>query len=195
MEMSKQTTFALTLLVSFSVVVPGSAGYLSAKMEAIEHAHRELLALENRLRQERLVAQAEEAERTRRTQPVSAPARAPCEISRKSREVPGKTGGKAPGPTTLAPAELDPVEQREARRREQQRREAAIAERASRKERRWVEREHESAGPRREEITATQDLQDEIIVPEPGSVGSDQMPLRSAEPDLPEHPQTEVPAN
>ncbi|TMR13716.1 hypothetical protein ETD86_30215 [Nonomuraea turkmeniaca] len=47
--MSKQMTFALACMVVLSALVPGVAGYLSARMEAIEAAERNLRALEARL--------------------------------------------------------------------------------------------------------------------------------------------------
>ncbi|SEU39956.1 hypothetical protein SAMN05421811_117146 [Nonomuraea wenchangensis] len=49
MGMSKQTTFALACVVVLSALVPGVAGYLTARMEAIEAAERNLRALEARL--------------------------------------------------------------------------------------------------------------------------------------------------
>ncbi|MER7208039.1 hypothetical protein ABT340_13310 [Streptosporangium sp. NPDC000239] len=60
--MSKQTTFTLTFLAGLSVIVPGCAGYLSARMDAVERAHRELVSLESRIRQERLISPVVEAE-------------------------------------------------------------------------------------------------------------------------------------
>ncbi|MCK2214607.1 hypothetical protein MF672_012510 [Actinomadura sp. ATCC 31491] len=47
--MSKQMTFALACTVVLSALVPGVAGYLTARMEAIEAAERNLRALEARL--------------------------------------------------------------------------------------------------------------------------------------------------
>ncbi|MGW3351105.1 hypothetical protein ACWDA3_48060 [Nonomuraea rubra] len=47
--MSKQMTFTLACAVVLSAVVPGVAGYLSARLEAIETAERNLRALETRL--------------------------------------------------------------------------------------------------------------------------------------------------
>jgi hypothetical protein len=49
MGMSKQTTFALACAVVLSALVPGVAGYLTARLEAIEAAERNLRALEARL--------------------------------------------------------------------------------------------------------------------------------------------------
>ncbi|MFI7533830.1 hypothetical protein [Streptosporangium sp. NPDC049376] len=60
--MSKQTTFTLTFLAGLSVIVPGCAGYLSARMDAVERAHRELVSLESRIRQEQLIPPVAEAE-------------------------------------------------------------------------------------------------------------------------------------
>ncbi|MGP3917976.1 hypothetical protein [Nonomuraea sp. 10N515B] len=47
--MSKQMTFALACTVVLSALIPGVAGYLSARLEAIEAAERNLRALEARL--------------------------------------------------------------------------------------------------------------------------------------------------
>ncbi|WP_345567996.1 hypothetical protein [Nonomuraea rosea] len=47
--MSKQMTFTLACAVVLSALVPGVAGYLSARLEAIESAERNLRALEVRL--------------------------------------------------------------------------------------------------------------------------------------------------
>lgn len=49
MGMSKHLTFTLAVAVVLSALVPGVAGYLSARLEAIESAERSLRALENRL--------------------------------------------------------------------------------------------------------------------------------------------------
>ncbi|PZG22952.1 hypothetical protein C1J01_02290 [Nonomuraea aridisoli] len=49
MGMSKQLTFTLACAVVLSAVVPGVAGYLSARFEAIESAERNLRAIEARL--------------------------------------------------------------------------------------------------------------------------------------------------
>ncbi|MEW9554762.1 hypothetical protein [Nonomuraea sp. NPDC050783] len=64
--MSRQMTFALACTVVLSALVPGVAGYLSARMEAIETAERNLRALETRL----------ELREAREARPVSRPA--PC---------------------------------------------------------------------------------------------------------------------
>ncbi|MEU8382502.1 hypothetical protein [Streptosporangium sp. NPDC048865] len=102
--MSKQTSFTLMLLLAFSVVVPGSAGYLSVKMEAIDRAHRELLTLESRIRAERLAARIRKLERThrdRRLQPITSSGRRPCAPYERSRD--------EPGPRTSGPAAVAPV--------------------------------------------------------------------------------------
>ncbi|MEV1178208.1 hypothetical protein, partial [Nonomuraea sp. NPDC049784] len=49
MGMSKQMTFTLACVVVLSAFVPGVAGYLSARLEALETAERNLQALEARL--------------------------------------------------------------------------------------------------------------------------------------------------
>ncbi|WP_188188632.1 hypothetical protein [Nonomuraea sp. SYSU D8015] len=64
--MSKQTTFALACAVVLSALVPGVAGYMSARWEAIEAAERNLRALEARL----------DLREARDARPVSFPA--PC---------------------------------------------------------------------------------------------------------------------
>ncbi|TYB53792.1 hypothetical protein FXF51_48950 [Nonomuraea sp. PA05] len=64
--MSKQMTFTLACAVVLSALVPGVAGYLSARLEAIETAERNLRALETRLN----------AREARDARPVSLPA--PC---------------------------------------------------------------------------------------------------------------------
>jgi hypothetical protein len=106
MGMSKQTTFTLTFLVAVSVIVPGSAGYLSARMDAVEQARSELLSLENRLREERHDALAEEIElvrQARRSRATAEPAPTPCEAMGRSgqerRRQPPKPTAIVPGPT------------------------------------------------------------------------------------------------
>ena len=49
MGMSKQTTFTLACAVVLAALGPGVAGYLSARLESIEAAERNLHALETRL--------------------------------------------------------------------------------------------------------------------------------------------------
>ena len=49
MGMSKQLTFMLACAVVLSALIPGVAGYLSARMEALEAAESNLRALEARL--------------------------------------------------------------------------------------------------------------------------------------------------
>jgi len=49
MGRARQMTFMLACVVVLSAVVPGLAGYVSARMEAIESAERTLHALELRL--------------------------------------------------------------------------------------------------------------------------------------------------
>ncbi|MGR6913024.1 hypothetical protein ACU635_02065 [[Actinomadura] parvosata] len=66
MGLSKQMTFTLACAVVLSALVPGVAGYLSARLEAIETAERNLRALETRLN----------VREARDTRPVSLPA--PC---------------------------------------------------------------------------------------------------------------------
>ncbi|MFF5209953.1 hypothetical protein [Streptosporangium sp. NPDC000396] len=98
--MSKQTTFTLTLLLGLSVVVPGSAGYLSARMDAVEQAHRELVALEIRLREERLTVPDEQA---RQTETIAVPAPALCGAPLQPRP------RKAPMPAALIPVPVEAV--------------------------------------------------------------------------------------
>jgi hypothetical protein len=73
MGMSRQTTFTLTCAALLSVIVPGCAGYLSAKLDAVDEARRRLASAEDRLRESRLGAQ-----------PVAAPARPLCSASDRS---------------------------------------------------------------------------------------------------------------
>ncbi|MEU8250945.1 hypothetical protein [Nonomuraea sp. NPDC048916] len=47
--MSKQMTFMLACTVALSALLPGAAGYLSARLEAIHSAERALRAVEARL--------------------------------------------------------------------------------------------------------------------------------------------------
>ncbi|MDP9847335.1 hypothetical protein [Streptosporangium lutulentum] len=104
--MSKQTTFTLTLLVAVSAIVPGSAGYLSARMDAVEQARSELLSLESRLRQERHEELAEEIELVRqaRRSRAAVPAPTPC----KAMESSGQEHGRQPHrPTAIVPGPLE----------------------------------------------------------------------------------------
>ncbi|WP_049571114.1 hypothetical protein [Nonomuraea sp. SBT364] len=66
MGRSKQLTFTLACAVVLSALVPGVAGYLSARLEAIESAERNLRALEARL----------DARQARDIRPIAFPA--PC---------------------------------------------------------------------------------------------------------------------
>ncbi|MEV0203500.1 hypothetical protein [Nonomuraea sp. NPDC050691] len=79
--MSKQMTFTLTCAVAFSALIPGAAGYLSGRLEAVESAERELHAIETRLR-------SREAREARQAWPVAYPA--PC-------------GVQTPGPQERSP--------------------------------------------------------------------------------------------
>ncbi|MEV8636085.1 hypothetical protein AB0395_30970 [Streptosporangium sp. NPDC051023] len=83
--MSKQTTFTLTFLAGLSVIVPGCAGYLSARMDAVERAHRELVSLESRIRQEQLTAPAREADGDR-NETVAVPGTVLCDMTPRSRQ-------------------------------------------------------------------------------------------------------------
>ncbi|MEV0228477.1 hypothetical protein [Nonomuraea sp. NPDC050786] len=65
--MSKQTTFTLACVVVLSALLPGVAGYLSARLDALEAAERNLQALEARLH----------VREARDTRPVSFPG-GPC---------------------------------------------------------------------------------------------------------------------
>jgi|GEM_PF-5352546 len=116
MDMSKQTSFTLMLLLAFSVIVPGSAGYLSVKMEAIGQAHRELVTLENRIRGERLAARIRKVERIhreRRLQSIISSGREPCDCSGRSREEPRT---RPPGPSAVVPVPVTGTERRQERR-------------------------------------------------------------------------------
>ncbi|MEU7002853.1 hypothetical protein [Nonomuraea sp. NPDC046570] len=50
--MSRQMTFTLACTVVLSAIIPGAAGYLSARLEAVQAAERNLRTLEIRLRAE-----------------------------------------------------------------------------------------------------------------------------------------------
>ena len=107
MGMSKQTTFTLTFLVAVSVIVPGSAGYLSARMDAVEQARSELLSLESRLREERHDALAEEIElvrQARRSRVTAEPAPTPCEAMGRSDQERRK---QPPKPTAIVPGPME----------------------------------------------------------------------------------------
>ncbi|WP_336209813.1 hypothetical protein [Nonomuraea sp. LPB2021202275-12-8] len=67
MGTSKQMTFTLACAVVASALIPGVAGYVSARMEAIESAERSLRALEVRL----------QARQARGVRTVSIPVRCP----------------------------------------------------------------------------------------------------------------------
>lgn len=69
MGMSKQMIFVLACVIVLSAVIPGAVGYLSARLEAIESAERNLHALEARLHT-RMAREARDA------RPVTFPA--PC---------------------------------------------------------------------------------------------------------------------
>ncbi|MEV1245017.1 hypothetical protein ACIBO2_48315 [Nonomuraea sp. NPDC050022] len=87
MGLSRQMTFILVCLVVLSAVIPGAIGYLSARLEAIESAERNLHALEARLHT-RMIREARDARSvtfltpcapgtdTSRTQPHPPPASA-----------------------------------------------------------------------------------------------------------------------
>ncbi|WP_133061652.1 hypothetical protein [Streptosporangium minutum] len=97
--MSKQTTFTLTFLVGLSVLVPGSAGYLSAKMDAVQRAYRDLVSLESRFREEQLLAPVQEEPQI---QTIAVPAM-PCEIPLLSQP----KRKRAPAPPALIPVPVE----------------------------------------------------------------------------------------
>ncbi|MEV4242804.1 hypothetical protein AB0J63_05275 [Streptosporangium canum] len=97
--MSKQTTFTLTFLVGLSVLVPGSAGYLSAKMDAVQRAYRDLVSLESRFREEQLLAPVQEEPQI---QTIAVPAM-PCEIPPLSQP----KRKRAPAPPALIPVPVE----------------------------------------------------------------------------------------
>ncbi|GIH90909.1 hypothetical protein ACFFMN_31970 [Planobispora siamensis] len=123
MGVSRQTTFTLACMTVLSVVVPGSAGYLSARLDAVDRAHQRLASLEERLREEQLARQD-------RTVAALAASRL-CEAERSERREPGR---KTPRTVTV-PAPADAFEkaaraaERERRRKARERREiAAVSE-------------------------------------------------------------------
>ncbi|MEU7990237.1 hypothetical protein AB0B56_35775 [Streptosporangium canum] len=97
--MSKQTTFTLTFLVGLSVLVPGSAGYLSAKMDAVQRAYRDLVSLESRFREEQLLAPVPEEPQIHT---IAVPAM-PCEIPPLSQP----KRKRAPAPPALIPVPVE----------------------------------------------------------------------------------------
>lgn len=99
MGMSKQTTFTLTFLVGLSVLVPGSAGYLSARMDAVQRTYRDLVSLESRLREERLLAPVQDVPQI---QTIAVPAM-PCEVLPPSHP----RRRKAPMPAALIPVPVE----------------------------------------------------------------------------------------
>ncbi|NUW44783.1 hypothetical protein [Nonomuraea rhodomycinica] len=120
MGTSKQMAFTLACAVAFSVLVPGAAGYLSGRLEAVESAERQLHAIETRLR-------SREAREDRQAWPVAFPA--PCGVQTPDTRQPGarERAARPPGPHEAqagppAPQEQErgaqpfaPGEQREAR--------------------------------------------------------------------------------
>ncbi|MFI6601825.1 hypothetical protein ACIBHX_36730 [Nonomuraea sp. NPDC050536] len=85
--MGRHMTFTLACVVALSAVVPGVAGYLSARFEAVEAAERSLHATEMRLN-------ARMARESRHARPVSFPA--PCEQSTISGQVPQTLFAQSP---------------------------------------------------------------------------------------------------
>ncbi|GAA2291257.1 hypothetical protein GCM10010149_43130 [Nonomuraea roseoviolacea subsp. roseoviolacea] len=90
MGTSKQMTFTLACAVAFSVLIPGAAGYLSGRLEAVESAERQLHAIETRLR-------SREAREARQAWPVAYPA--PCSVQPPEIRQPGprQPGVRQPG--------------------------------------------------------------------------------------------------
>lgn len=64
--MSKQLTFTLACAAVLSAVIPGAAGYFSARMDAVTSAERQLRMLETRLQ-------------SAETRPASLPK--PCDVA------------------------------------------------------------------------------------------------------------------
>ncbi|WP_189238381.1 hypothetical protein [Planomonospora parontospora] len=108
--MSRQMTFTLTCAALLSVIVPGCAGYLSAKLDAVDEAHRRLVSAEDRLRESRLTAQA-----------VATPARPLCSASGRSPARRRETSV----PAAFAPAPADVRERRSRAAERENRRERA----------------------------------------------------------------------
>ncbi|GAA3443572.1 hypothetical protein [Planomonospora venezuelensis] len=103
MGVSRQATFTLACVALLSVLVPGCAGYLSARMEALDQAHLRLSALEERLRE----ANTTQARMTVAAVPI------PCETPSRPRP--------APPPAEVVPATAGAREQ-EARAEEREHR-------------------------------------------------------------------------
>ncbi|GGS62578.1 hypothetical protein GCM10010156_21910 [Planobispora rosea] len=96
MGVSRQASFTLACATLLAVVVPGCAGYLSARMEAVEKAYRNLASLEDRMREPALDGQ------TRR---IVAPFPVPCGLPARPRSAPEKPGGSEKPEEPKEPAE------------------------------------------------------------------------------------------
>ncbi|WP_449061047.1 hypothetical protein [Planomonospora algeriensis] len=108
--MSRQMTFTLTCAALLSVIVPGCAGYLSAKLDAVDEARRRLASAEDRLLESRLAAQA-----------VATPARPLCSASGRSPASRRETSV----PAAFTPAPADARERRSRAAEHENRRERA----------------------------------------------------------------------
>ncbi|MDF5754903.1 hypothetical protein [Spongiactinospora sp. TRM90649] len=94
MSVSNQTAFAMSCALLLSAIVPGAAGYLTGRLEALEAARRDLAALEQGLRTESL----------RGAQGLRGQGRPPvCRLSARGRPAPRRddppgSPGSSPGP-------------------------------------------------------------------------------------------------
>ncbi|SDG43027.1 hypothetical protein SAMN05421505_104119 [Sinosporangium album] len=71
MGLSKQVTFAVGCAVVLAAVIPGSAGYLSGRLEALERAERDLRALEAQLTADQKALRGQLSRQARGTRSVS----------------------------------------------------------------------------------------------------------------------------
>ncbi|GHE43490.1 hypothetical protein GCM10017673_52190 [Streptosporangium violaceochromogenes] len=148
-KLSKQTTFTLTLLMGVSVIVPGCAGYLSARMEAVEQARRELVSLESRILRERLSVPPSAETEQGRGQTIAVPGAVPCDIPPRPATRRGKeavAAGLIPVPADLLPAGSARAEARQQRRAEQERRTEQERRRRQRTERPGIPGQEPTAG-------------------------------------------------
>jgi hypothetical protein len=197
MGMSKQTTFTLTFLVAVSVIVPGSAGYLSARMDAVEQARSELLSLENRLREERHDALAEEIKlvrQARRSRATAEPAPTHCEAMGRSGQERRK---QPPRPTAIVPGPVEHEAERFLQERIRGERirgerilEASISKEIVREGRRLAELERRRKSRERQErlVPGLSTVTEEISPPEHYRRAQQESPV-------PESPQPDEPAN
>jgi hypothetical protein len=96
MVLSKQMTFTLTCAALVTIMLSGTAGYLSARMEALDRAEQRLRMMEFKLRQEAVSVR-----------PVAVPAPgAPCQAPSRRAENQGPDD-EPPMPAAFVPVPVD----------------------------------------------------------------------------------------